>query len=255
MSEEQKHLEPRPGELPDEGTSTWLALAISVGAALVVVAMVLALNPLRDAVSDALHGDTGALRDDLDGLGASGVAIVLALALAHSVILYPVEILNAAAGYVFGFWLALPLMMLGWLLNGILCHQIGRYGGRPLLLKILREDRFLRWERAVERGGPTLLIAIRLVPVVPFSLVSYVLGSAGVPIRTFVWTTIVGFLPLTILFVLLGSRLEDISPTDPVIWGGAAVMIALLVITRKVLPMIERREDAETGAPRAPEEP
>lgn len=249
MTDEPEHLKPRPGELPEGGPSTRLALLISIGTIVVIIGLVFALDPLRDAISDALSGDTDALRDDLDDLGASGVILILALALAHAVIFYPAEILNAAAGYVYGFWAALPLMMFGWLLNGILCHQVGRYGGRPLLLKILHEDRFIRWERAVERGGPTLLIGLRLVPVIPFSVVSYVLGSAGVPLRLFIWTTAIGFFPITAIFILLGSRLEDISPTDPVLWGGAAVLISLLLITRKVMPMIEgRHEEAEDDA-------
>ena len=67
---------------------------------------------------------------------------------------------------------------------------------------------------------------------------SYVAGSARVPLPRFIWTTFVGYIPLTGLFVYLGTRLEDLSPTDPAIWGGALVLIALLLVTRKVMPML-----------------
>lgn len=244
MPEPHEHLEPRPGELPGDDPSSRLILLSSLLTAAVIVAIVLLVPPLRSAIGDALSGDTGSLREDLNDLGGSGYVVVIVLALAHAVILYPAEILNAAAGYVYGFWIGLPLMMLAWILNGILCHQIGNYGGRPLLLKLLHEDRFLRWERAVERGGPILLIALRLIPVIPFSISSYVLGSAGVPLRTFIWTTAVGYLPLTAIFVLLGSRLEDISPTDPLIWAGALAMVVLLLLTRWVLPKIEHHDES-----------
>jgi len=247
MDDPPAHLEPRPGELPAQDESSRLMLVASLLTAAVIVAMVLLINPLRDAITDALSGDTDSLREDLNALGWTGYLVVTVLALAHSVIFYPAEILNAAVGYVYGFWVGLPLIMFGWMLNGALCHQIGNYGGRPLLLKLLKEDRFLRWERAVERGGPTLLIALRLIPIVPFSICSYVLGSAGVPFRTFMWTTAIGYLPLTIILVLLGSRLEDISPTDPVIWAGALGMVVLLLVTRWVLPKIEHH--GEDDAP------
>ena len=188
--------------------------------------------------NDAISGDTGALRADLKGLGIPGVLLVLGLAAAHAVVWYPAEILNAAAGFIYGFWPALALMTGGWLLNGIACHQVGRHAARPLLLRLLDRDRVERYEHAIERGGVTLLIGIRLVPIVPFSLVSYVAGSARVPLGRFVWTTAVGYLPLTALFVYLGTRLESLSATDPAIWGGAAVLIALLLVTRKVMPML-----------------
>ncbi len=239
MPEPHEHLEPRPGEMPEDDETSRLMLVASLLTVAAIVAMVLLITPLRNAITDALSGNTESLREDLNDLGATGYLVVLVLALAHSVIFYPAEILNAAVGYVYGFWVGLPLVMAGWMLNGILCHQIGNYGGRPLLLKLLHEDRFLRWERAVERGGPVLLMALRLIPIVPFSVCSYVLGSAGVPLRTFIWTTAIGYLPLTVIFVVLGSRLEDISPTDPVIWAGAIGMVLLLLVTRWVLPRIE----------------
>jgi uncharacterized membrane protein YdjX (TVP38/TMEM64 family) len=70
--------------------------------------------------------------------------------------------------------------------------------------------------------------------VIPFSLFSIVAGAAHAPMPTFLWTTAVGYLPLTAVFVYLGSRLETLEPTDPLLWVGAAILIALLLVTRKV---------------------
>jgi uncharacterized membrane protein YdjX (TVP38/TMEM64 family) len=215
-----------------------LAILAGVGLVAALVVLVLTVHPLRDAAGEALSGDTEALREDLNALGFGGVLLVLGLAAVHAIVWYPAEILNAAAGFVYGFWGAMALMMTGWLLNGILCHQIGRHAGRPVLNRLLREDRLERWEAAVERRGVTLLLAVRLVPIIPFSLISYVAGSARVPLPRFIWTTFVGYIPLTGLFVYLGTRLEDLSPTDPAIWGGALILIGLLLVTRKVMPML-----------------
>ena len=230
-----------------------LPIVASIAAAVLIVGLVLAIHPLRHAAGDALSGDTGALRADLSGIG--GVALVLALSLAHAVLLFPAEILNAAVGFVYGFWLGLPLMMLGWLLNGILCHQIGRHAARPGLIKIFGRERFMGYERAIERGGITLLLAMRMVPIVPFSLFGYVAGSARVPLWTFIWTTLVGYLPLTALFVYLGSRLEHLSANDPAIWLGAAGLIFFIVITRRVMPMIGNGAEDPPAPPAEPPVP
>lgn len=223
--------------------ATRFALLASVASVVLLLILVLTVRPLREAVTDALSGDTGSLREDIQDLGAVGVLIVLALALAHSVIFYPAEILDAAAGFVYGFWFALPLVMFGWMLNAIICHQIGRHAARPALLRMLGTERFTKYEGMVERGGATLLIAARLIPIVPFSAFSYVAGSARVPMGLFLWTTFIGYIPITVLFVLLGSRLEELSPTDPVIWIGAVVLIALLLVTRKLMPMLGIERD------------
>ena len=69
----------------------------------------------------------------------------------------------------------------------------------------------------IERGGVTLLIGVRLIPIVPFSLVCYAAGAARVPPWRFVWTTAVGYLPITALSVYFGTRLEGLSLTDPLV--------------------------------------
>lgn len=224
-------------DLAEEHTS-WIPIIASVGLALSIVALVLLVHPLRQAVTDALSGDTASLREDLRGFGLGGALLVLALAVSHAIIFYPAEILDAAVGFVYGFWVGLPLVMAGWMLNGLICHQIGRHAARPALVKMFGVERFARYEGVVERGGVTLLLACRMVPIVPFSLFSYVAGSARVPLGTFMWTTAVGYLPLTALFVYLGSKLEELSPNDPAIWIGAAGLIFFVLVTRKVLPML-----------------
>ena len=81
----------------------------------------------------------------------------------------------------------------------------------------------------IERGGVTLLLAVRLIPIVPFSLVCYAAGAARVPLWRFVWTTAVGYLPITALAVYFGTRLEGLSLTDPLVLGSAAALLGLLL--------------------------
>lgn len=229
--------EPEADETPsDEDGPSRLAILISLGGAAAIVALVLLIEPLRSAVGDALSGDTESLRDDLRGLGVGGVVLVFAIAIAHAVIWYPAEILNAAAGFIYGFWGAFAILMIAWLINGLICYFIGRHAARPALMRFLGEERFLRYEGVVDDGGATLLLSMRLIPIVPFSLFSYVAGSARVPLWRFVWTTMIGYIPITALFIYLGSRLEELSLTDPFIWLGAAALVAMLLLTRKVLP-------------------
>jgi uncharacterized membrane protein YdjX (TVP38/TMEM64 family) len=211
-----------------------VAILATIAGMLALAAIVLTVDPIREGLGDAVGGDTASLRRDLRGLGVGGALIVLVLALAHSVIWYPTEILDAATGFVYDFWLALPLLMLAWLLNALACYLVGRHAARPFLWRLLGRERFTSYERAVERGGVTLLLGIRLVPVVPFSLFSYAAGSARVPLPRFMWTTAVGYLPLTAIFAYLGSRLSELSFDDPLLWAGAAMMIALLLLTRRV---------------------
>ena len=119
----------------------------------VLALLVLAIDPLRDSVEDVLSGRTGALRYDLRSLGVGGVLIVFLLALVHVVVWYPTEILNLASGFVYGFWGALALMTVAWTVNGIVGYFVGLYAARPLLFRVIGQDRFERIERIAANAG------------------------------------------------------------------------------------------------------
>jgi uncharacterized membrane protein YdjX (TVP38/TMEM64 family) len=218
------------GPPPEE--SGWRPPLVEIGitlAGIVLLAgLVLAIPELRHAFEAAIRGDSAEVREELDSLGAAGPLLILGLALIHAVVFYPAEIVDAAAGFVYGFFPALALVMTGWLLSGFLCYGIGRSVARPLLDRWLGPGRFERTEALIERGGVTLLIGVRLIPIVPFSLVCYAAGAARVPPWRFAWTTVVGYLPITALSVYFGTRLEGLSFTDPLVWGSAAALLALL---------------------------
>jgi uncharacterized membrane protein YdjX (TVP38/TMEM64 family) len=204
-------------------------VASTLGGLAALALLVLAVPALREAFEAALRGDTEDVRSHVDGLGAWGPLLIVCLALIHAVVFYPAEIIDAAAGFVYGFAPALALMMAGWLLSGLLCFGVGRSVARPLLDRWLGAARFERTEAMIERGGPTLLLAARLIPILPFSLVSYAAGAARVPLWRFLWTTALGYLPITALAVYFGTRLEGMSLGDPLVLGTVAALLALLL--------------------------
>ena len=206
----------------------WAEIGITLLGLALMAAIVIAVDPLRESVSALIQGDHEEVRHQIDRLGFWGPLLILALAVLHAIVFYPAEIVDAAAGFAYGFFPALLLMTVGWLLNGLVCWAIGQSIARPLLDRWFGAERFERVERSIERGGATLLIAMRLIPILPFSIVSYAAGAARVPLPRFLWTTAVGYLPITALSVYFGTKLEDLSLTDPLVIGSGLALLALL---------------------------
>jgi uncharacterized membrane protein YdjX (TVP38/TMEM64 family) len=225
-----------------------LEIGITVGGTLLVAALVLLIPDLRDAMKAAIQGDHDEVRNEIDSLGIWGPVLILSLTLIHAVVFYPSEIVDAAAGYAYGFFPALALLMVGWTLSGMICWWMGRSVARPLLDRWLGEERFERIEQRIERGGVTLLLAMRLIPILPFSLVSYAAGAARVPLWPFVWTTAVGFLPITAIATYFGTQLEGLSLTDPLVLGSAAAIALLLVGGHYAVRWQSRRAEARSSA-------
>lgn len=231
----------------------WTEIAITAAGIALLAALVFAVDPLHEAAKAAVQGDTAEVRHQIDRLGLAGPLLILALTLLHAVVFYPAEIVDAAAGFAYGFFPALALMTIGWALSGLICWGVGHRVARPLLDRWFGEERFERVERAIERGGPSLLIAMRLIPILPFSIVSYAAGAARVPAWRFAWTTVVGYLPITAIAVYFGTRLEGLSPTDPLVLGTAVALLALLAVGHRAARRQSRRRPAPSGDALDPE--
>ena len=233
----------------DRPRALLIAVLTTVGAVAALALIVLAVDPLHDAVSAALHGDSAGVRQEIRDLGIGGPLIVLCLCLVHAVLWYPAEIVDAAAGFVYGFWGGFALVMVGWLINGLAAYAIGRTIGHPLLHR-LGKERFQRAEEMIARGGVTLLLTVRLIPIFPFSVICYAAGAARVPLWRYTWTTMVGYTPITAISVYLGSRLENLHPTDPAVIGAFTLVIVLMLAVRWLAKSTATEDPAAEDAAR-----
>src|ERR1044072_9703959 len=94
----------------DSPRPSFAAIAVTLAGVALMAAMVLAIPELRDAFEAAVRGDTDEVRRQIDDLGAPRPLLLLALALIHTVVFYPAEILDAAAGVAYGFFPAPALL-------------------------------------------------------------------------------------------------------------------------------------------------
>jgi uncharacterized membrane protein YdjX (TVP38/TMEM64 family) len=188
-----------------------LEIGITLAGVALLAGLVFAIPELHAATLAAIHGETDKVQSEIAGLGIAGPLLILALTLLHAVVFYPAEIVDAAAGLAYGFLPALALMMVGWVLSGLASFFVGRSVARPLLDRWFGSERFERIEARIERGGAKALIAVRLIPIFPFSIVCYAAGAARVPVWRFTWTTAVGYLPITVISVYFGTKLDLLS--------------------------------------------
>jgi uncharacterized membrane protein YdjX (TVP38/TMEM64 family) len=209
-----------------------LTILATIVAALAITGLLFAIEPIRDAVSAAFAGDLGQMRSELDSLGAAAALVLVGIALVHAIVPFPAEFPTAAAGFVFGFAIAFPLMVVAWTLSCLVAYALARGVGPPLLDRLAGKERMEATDKLIARGGWPILLAGRLIPVVPYNLVSYAAGATRVPVGRFTWTTAVGVAPLTALTALLGARLQEPRFDDPVLWLILLGVLVLLALAR-----------------------
>ena len=92
----------------------------------------------------------------------------------------------------------------GMIIGSVIAFWIARVG-REALIKRLVGERWLKpVDRWVNRHGTVAILVARLVPVIPFDLVSYVSGLTSLGFVKYTLATIIGAYPRTLLLGLIG---------------------------------------------------
>ena len=144
---------------------------------------------------------------------------------AVTLLLVPKNVLSAAAGVVFGLGTGSLLVWAGAMLGAAAAYRIGRVLGRDGVER-LAGGSLARLDGLVERRGVVAVLAARLVPVVPFTLVNYGSGLTTVGFVPYLAATGVGIVPGTLAYVAVGAY-----GTQPGRWPFLVAIGALIVLT------------------------
>lgn len=90
--------------------------------------------------------------------------------------------------------------------------------------------------RGMIRNGTYYLFAVRLVPVLPFSVINLLMGLTPFPIVRFALITLVGLLPSTVLYISTGRQLSQIESMQDILSPHLLFLFALL----GSLPLLSR---------------
>lgn len=146
---------------------------------------------------------------------------------------------SVVCGWLFGFWKAVLMVDLGLTIAAVAGFSAARYFMRDAV-----NARFGGLVRKLDRGlskdGAFYLLMMRMAHL-PFTVVNYGAGATSVSLATFSWTTAVGILPGTMIFVFVGTRIPTLKALSQ---GGVwqlfdPFMFAILAATL-LIPMLVR---------------
>ncbi len=199
--------------------------------------LALAIGPLREL--------SFGLGKWFAGAGAWGVLVYVGLYAFGALLVVPGSALTMLAGFAYGiglgFALAWPAASLAAWINFVVARSLGKHWVEDRLVAF---PRYRALSAAAEVEGFTWVILLRLSPIVPFSLLNYVMGVSKMPARQFVVASAIGKAPSTLTYVYLGSALSVLAdPAQPaqspwtrlLFWVGlCATLVAAWMITRAV---------------------
>jgi uncharacterized membrane protein YdjX (TVP38/TMEM64 family) len=141
-------------------------------------------------------------------------------------------------GWLFGFWAGVIMVDGALTIAAVVTFFASRFLFRDVVESRLGIH-LVRFREKLESSAGFYLVMLRLIHA-PYSLVNYAAGATNiVPARTFWWTTQIGLLPGTMVFVFAGARIPELAVLEK---QGALALLDRGLITALaatvVLPLI-----------------
>ena len=173
-------------------------------------------------------------------------ALVLAAYLIAAAVAFPVNVLILATAAVFGPWYGFAYSALGVFTSAFLVYFVGAHLGKATVERLPGPKLRRILERARKRGI-LVVVAFRVVPVAPGTVVNLVLGASGIRFADFAIGSVVGMTPGLLLVSIMGDRLVALITEPSVGEVGVLVLcvaayLALVFVAQALLSRRRRRQ-------------
>ncbi len=150
-----------------------------------------------------------------------------------------VAIMSIIGGFLFGTVEGTIFTNIGATVGATLAFLITRYFLGSYVQERFR-NRLVPFNAAIEENMISYLLFIHFIAVIPFPLVNLLAALTRVPLWTFIWTTSVGIIPGSFVYVYAGHQLLMLERARDILsWNiiGAFAALALLAL----VPLIIKR--------------
>ena len=138
------------------------------------------------------------------------------------------------------FWLIASGLLFG-VVPGIIFANIGATIGATLLFLTSRyiigdwvqrtySQQLERYNNEIERYGTRYLLVVRCIAVLPFFIVNVLSGLTLLPARSFIWATIVGMIPVSLVFAYAGTQLALVDSVESFFTPPIFIAFVVLIL-------------------------
>jgi len=150
----------------------------------------------------------------------------------------PSEALLIFAGAVMNLYDVLIFGGMGLIIGSVIAFYIAKRGGRPLVVKIIGEKWTKTMDEWVSRNGTKAILFTRVVPIIPFDLVSYVSGITPIKFRNYAVATVIGAIPRVLFLAYAGSLFSSFFIS---LGGTIEIIFALGIVAFVIFAYLDRK--------------
>ncbi|KAF3457204.1 hypothetical protein FNV43_RR01861 [Rhamnella rubrinervis] len=145
-------------------------------------------------------------------LGPWGPLVLAVAYIPLTILAVPASILTLGGGYLFGLPVGFVADSIGAAIGAGAAFFLGRTIGRSYVVSKLKDyPQFRSVALATQKSGFKIVLLLRLVPMLPFNMLNYLLSVTSVPIGEYMLASWLGMMPITLVLVYIGTTLKDLS--------------------------------------------
>lgn len=139
----------------------------------------------------------------------------------------PGSIIPIAVGAIYGVFLGTLYTWIGNVIGSCIAFWIARKLGRPIVKKIISEEKIKRYDNFLHRNK-FLMWIVYIVPIFPIDIISFVIGLSAVKFKRFLLVITIGFIPYLLILNFFGQQLFLSSGWVRLIYGSIILLIVLV---------------------------
>lgn len=145
-------------------------------------------------------------------LGPWGPLVLAVAYIPLTVLAVPASVLTLGGGYLFGLPVGFVADSIGATIGAAAAFLLGRTIGRSFVISKLKDyPQFRAVAIAIRKSGFKIVLLLRLVPLLPFNMLNYLLSVTPVSIWEYMLASWLGMMPITFALVYVGTTLKDLS--------------------------------------------
>jgi uncharacterized membrane protein YdjX (TVP38/TMEM64 family) len=156
--------------------------------------------------------DPALLKSIVVSWGIWGPIVYMLLYAVGPSFLVPGAAMTIAAGLAFGAVWGSVWSLIGADAGAVIAFAAGRFLGKSFVERTMN-TRLRHLLGRLERNGFYITLYLRLVPIIPYNAFNLLAGASPIKFGDYFWASMIGMVPGTILFALLGDALWH--PTSP----------------------------------------
>ncbi|MCV7279933.1 TVP38/TMEM64 family protein [Mycolicibacterium flavescens] len=171
------------------------------------------------AVADVI--DVDQVRGAVASAGPVAPLVYVVVSGLLGAVFVPGPILAAASGVLFGPLVGTFATLGATVTTAVVTSLVGRRAGRDSARALLGEERSVRLDALIARGGLWAVVGQRFVPGISDALASYGFGAFGVPLWQMAVGAFIGSVPRAFVYTALGASISDLN--SPLTYVAIAV--------------------------------